>query len=102
VSRFDPEVGIVPSPGPHIARGHLRLASPAQPRRRRESRTLLLVRAALSALALLGSTLVAWAITAVELAPVLWRRAPLGRRVTPIRAREARVIKLQPRQAVPR
>ncbi len=92
----------MPHPGPPIARGHLRLASPAQPRRRRESRALLFLRAALCALALLGATMVAWVVVAVELAPVLWRRAPLGRRVTPIRAREARVIKLQPRQAVPR
>lgn len=89
-------------PGPPVARGHLRLASPALPPRRRDSRLLLLVRAALAALALLAATAVAWIVTLAALAPVAWRRAPLGRRVTPIRAREARIIKLRPRQALPR
>jgi hypothetical protein len=63
---------------------------------------LLLVRAALAALALLAATAVAWLATFLALAPVAWRRAPLGRRGTPIRAREARIIKLRPRQALPR
>ncbi|HEY6001960.1 MAG TPA: hypothetical protein VIV57_03735 [Anaeromyxobacter sp.] len=63
---------------------------------------LLLVRATLAALALLVATAVAWIVTFAALAPLFWRRAPLGRRVTPIRAREARIIKLRPRQALPR
>jgi hypothetical protein len=92
----------VAQPGPPIARGHLRLASPASPPRRRDSRILLLLRAALSALALFAATLVAWIVTLAALAPVVWRRAPLGRRVTPIRAQEARIIQLRPRQALPR
>lgn len=83
------------------ARGHLRLALPPAPRRRRESRVLLLARAGVAALALFAATLVAWLFVALALAPLLWRRAPLGLRVTPMRAREARVIKLQPRQALP-
>jgi hypothetical protein len=63
---------------------------------------VLLARAVAASLALLAATAVAWLVTAAALAPLLWRRAPLGRRVTPIRAREARVIKFQPRQALPR
>jgi hypothetical protein len=63
---------------------------------------LLLVRAFLSTLVLLAATAVAWLASAAALAPVLWRRAPLGRRVTPIRPREARILKFQPRQALPR
>lgn len=90
------------NPGHPIARSHLRLASPALPRRRRESRAALLVRAAAASLALLAATALSWLVTAFALLPVLWRRAPVGRRVTPIRAREARIIKFQPRQALPR
>jgi hypothetical protein len=51
---------------------------------------------------LLAATFVAWLASAAALAPVLWRRAPLGRRVTPLRPREARILKFQPRQALPR
>jgi hypothetical protein len=85
-----------------VARGHLRLASPALPPRKRDSRVLLLVRAALAALALLAATAFAWLVTFAALAPLAWRRAPLGRRVTPIRPREARIIQLRPRKALPR
>jgi len=92
----------VPHSGSPVARGHLRLATPNAAPRRRTSRTLLLARAAAAALALLVKTVVAWAATAFALVPLLWRRAPLGRRVTPIRAHEARVIKFQRRQALPR
>ncbi|HEY6099091.1 MAG TPA: hypothetical protein VIW03_06660, partial [Anaeromyxobacter sp.] len=91
-----------PHPGPPVARGHLRLASPIAPRHKRETRPLLVARAVLAALALFAATLAAWVVMAVALAPVLWRRAPRGRRVAPIRAREARIIKFQPRQALPR
>lgn len=92
----------MPHPESPMSRGHLRLASPAQPRRSRDSRFLLLVRAALASLALHAASALAWLVTAASLAPILWRRAPLGRRLTPLRAREARIIKFQPRQAVPR
>ncbi len=92
----------MPHPGTPTARGHLRVASPPVARRGREGRVLLLVHAAFAALGLLAATIVAWMVTALALAPLLWRRAPRGLRVTPIRPREARVIKFQPRRALPR
>lgn len=92
----------MPHPGAPSVRGHLRLAAPPLARRRRESRAFLLVRAGFAALGLLAATALAWMVTAVALAPLLWRRAPRGLRVTPIRRREARIIKFQPRRALPR
>jgi hypothetical protein len=49
-------------------------------------------------------TVLAWIFTAAALAPVAWRRAPVGVRLRPFRVREARVIPFQrPRQkALPR
>jgi hypothetical protein len=92
----------VPHSGPTVSRGHLRLASTPAPRRV-ERRAVLLVRAAGAALALLWLTAAAWISAALALAPLAWRRAPLGRRVRPIPPREARVIPFQPRrQALPR
>jgi hypothetical protein len=69
---------------------------------------LLLARAAVAALALMFATLVAWASTAIALAPLLWRRAPLRGRLRPLRAPDARVIPFPQRrpqeqqQALPR
>jgi hypothetical protein len=88
----------VPPRGHPAARGHLRLATAPVERRRRDSRALLLVRAALAALALVAATVVAWASIALALAPLLWRRAPVRARLRPLRAREARVIPLEPRR----
>jgi hypothetical protein len=86
----------VPVPGrPSIAGSHLRLATEPSPRRRGEGRILLFLRALLAASVLTWVTLVAWGATAIALAPLLWRRAPLGRRLRPPRA-EARVIPFQP------
>jgi hypothetical protein len=83
----------VPLPGPPAARGHLRLAGPpADPRDTVENRALLLLRAAAAALALAAMTLVASIAAAVALAPLAWRRAPVGVRLRPIRRREARII----------
>lgn len=93
----------MPLPGPPAARGHLRLAAPPAARPRAESRLLLLAAAAAARLALFLATFLAWTSTALALAPLLWRRAPLGGRLRPLRTREARVIRLQPRQqALPR
>ena len=91
--------------GPRVARGHLRLATAlASPSV--ESRAVLLVRA------LVASILVAWRAAAalvgaaLALAPLVWRRAPVGRRARTMAPREARVIPFQPRrpqqQAMPR
>ncbi len=93
----------MPHSGPSVSRGHLRLASlPAAPRRV-ESRAMLFVRAAAAALAMLWLTAAAWLSAALALAPLAFRRAPLGRRVSPMPPREARVIPFQPRrQALPR
>jgi hypothetical protein len=69
---------------------------------------LLLARAVASTLALVFATLLAWASTAVALAPLLWRRAPLRGRLRPLRAPDARVIPFpqrrsqQQQQALPR
>lgn len=93
----------MPLPGPPATRGHLRLAPPPAERPRAENKALLRVTGALARLALLFTTLVAWTSTALALAPLLWRRAPLGGRLQPLRTREARILKFQPRQqALPR
>lgn len=84
-------------PGPPASRGHLRLAVAAAPRRV-DSRFVLLLRAAAAALAMLWLTAAAWLTAALALAPLVWRRAPLGRRVRPMPPREARVIPFQPRR----
>lgn len=83
---------------PPAARGHLRLAAAPVERRRRDSRALLLARAAIAWLALLATTLFAWATIALALAPLLWRRAPVRSRLRPLRVHEARVIPLEPRR----
>ncbi len=87
----------MPHPGPRATRVHLRLACPLDEPRRAESRVLLLARAAVAFVALAFLTLAAWATSAVALAPIVWRRAPLGFRLRPIRPLEARVIPFQPR-----
>ncbi len=88
----------MPYRGPPAARGHLRLATVPVEKRRRESRVLLLVRAAAAALARLVATLFAWLSIALALAPLLWRRAPVRSRLRPLRTHEARVIPLEPRR----
>ncbi len=92
-------------PGPPAARGHLRLAGPPVERRPVvESRALLLLRAAAAAAVLALLTAFAWFCAAVALAPIVWRRSPVGVRLRPLRAREARIIPFhRPRQkALPR
>jgi hypothetical protein len=59
---------------------------------------LLLARALTAGLALAAATLVAWLAIALALAPLLWRRAPVRGRLHPLRTREARVIRLEPRR----
>jgi hypothetical protein len=99
VSRFDPEVLDVPHPGPPATRGHLRLAgSPPERRKVSESRALLLAGAAVAAIVLAALTLIAWVLAALALLPVVWRRAPVGVRLRPLRPREARVIPFEPRR----
>jgi hypothetical protein len=78
-----------------IAGSHLRLATAPPPRRRGERRVFLFLRAMLAALVLTWITMVAWTAAVVALAPLAWRRAPLGRRLRPPRP-EARVIPFQP------
>ncbi len=89
----------MPQSGPPAARGHLRLAPPPAAPAHRDVRVLLLARAAAATLALLLATLLAWATTAAALAPLLWRRAPLGGRLRPLRAPDARVIPFRSRRA---
>ncbi|HEX9051714.1 MAG TPA: hypothetical protein VF841_14380 [Anaeromyxobacter sp.] len=88
----------MPYRGPPAARTHLRLATAPVDHRRRDSRALLLARALAAGLALLAGTLVAWLAIALALAPLLWRRAPVRSRLRPLHAREARVIRLEPRR----
>ncbi len=87
----------MPHPSHPVARGHLKLAHAPLPRRARERRTFLLVRAALVALAVSWITAVAWISAGLALLPLAWRRSPRGQRLRPIR-REARVIPFQPRE----
>jgi hypothetical protein len=83
----------VPHSGPPAARGHLRLAGPPPERRRvAESRVVLLVRAASAAVVLFALTLFAWTVAGLAMLPLLARRAPVGVRLRPLHAREARVI----------
>lgn len=61
------------------------------------------MRAAFAMLALAWYTVVAWIGVGLALMPLVWRRAPLGRRLRPPPPREARVIPFQPhRHALPR
>lgn len=98
----------MPHSCPPATRGHLRLAPPPAAPAPRDARVLLMARAAAAGLALVIATLVAWWSIAVALAPVLWRRAPLGGRLRPLRAPDARVIPFPQRrpqeqqQALPR
>jgi hypothetical protein len=87
----------VPHSGPPASRGHLRLAVAVAPRRV-DSRAVLLLRVAAAAIAMLWLTAAAWLSAALALAPLVWRRAPLGRRLRPTPPREARVIPFQSRR----
>jgi hypothetical protein len=93
----------VSHPDHPVARGHLRLASSPSGRGRLEHRFLLFLRAFGAGLAIAWFTVAAWIAVTLALVPLLWRRAPLGRRLRPPERREARVIPFQPRrQALPR
>lgn len=91
---------------PPAARGHLRLAGPPAERRSvAESRAGLVARAASAAVVLAALTLFAWALAAVAMIPLAWRRAPMGVRLRPLHPREARVIPFERprgREALPR
>ena len=95
-------------PGPPVARGHLRLAGPPVERRRvAESRLVLLARAVAAVGVLAALTVVAWTLAALSMLPLAWRRAPVGVRLRPLHAREARVIPFErargrEREALPR
>ncbi len=95
----------MPPQGHPAARSHLRLASAPGSRERRDRKLFLVLRAALAAFLLAWTTAAAYVATVLALLPLVWRRAPLGRRLHPPR-REARVIPFQPkrpqRQALPR
>ncbi len=88
----------MPHSGPPVSRGHLRLAVIPDAPQRVDGRLVLFVRAAATALAMVWITVAAWLSAAIALAPLVWRRAPLGRRVRPMAPREARVIPFQPRR----
>ncbi len=92
----------MPHSGPP-ARAHLRLASRPAGRRASEGHLALLLRALAVRVAVVWMTAVAWLSAAVTLLPLVWRRAPLGRRLNRQPRRDARVIPFQPRrQALPR
>jgi hypothetical protein len=93
----------LPYPGSQVARGHLHLA-PVPSDRPPENRLALALRALLAAIRVAWITARAWISAAFALSPLLWHRAPLGRRLRPQPRREARVIPFQPRrkQAAPR
>lgn len=88
---------------PPPSRVHLRLASLPAGGPRADGRLVLRVRAIGAALALVLATVAAWLSMVLALAPLLWRRAPAGRRLRAQAPREARVIPFQPRRsALPR
>jgi hypothetical protein len=61
------------------------------------------LRALLAAAAVLWFTILGWIGGTLALVPLMWRRAPLGRRLHPRQPREARIIPFQPRRhAIPR
>ena len=87
-------------PGSSAERRHLRLVGTPDEGLPPVGKALLVVRAAVSAVALLFLTVVARVSAVVALAPLVWRRAPVGRRARPPRAR---VIPFEPaRRALPR
>ena len=90
----------MPHSGPPAQR-HLRLAPPPAEPPRADARILLYFRAAVASVALVLATIVAWTSGALALVPLLWRRSPVGGRLRPLHAREARVIPFQPRRAQP-
>ena len=93
----------MPHSPPPSSRAHLRLAPVPAGQARPDGRLLLRLRALGAALALALATVAAWISTALALAPLLWRRAPVGRRLRAQAPREARVIPFQPRRtALPR
>lgn len=98
----------MPQSGPPASRSHLRLAPLPTAPARRDAKIVLLGRAFAATLALLLATVVAWASAALAMAPLLWRRAPLGGRLRPLRAPDARIIPFPSRrpqeqqQALPR
>jgi hypothetical protein len=63
---------------------------------------MLVLRTILVAVAVLWTSAFAWMGATLALLPVVWRRAPVGRRLRPRPSRDARVIPFQRRQAVPR
>lgn len=88
---------------PLAARGHLRLAPEPVDRPRASSKAALVVRGLVASAVLLWLALVACVVATVALMPLLWRGAPLGRRLRPPAPREARIIPFQARrQALPR
>lgn len=88
---------------PLAARGHLRLAPEPEEPRRTERRGVLVARALIASVVLVWLAVVAFAAASVALLPLLWRGAPLGRRLRPPAQREARIIPFQARrQALPR
>ncbi len=86
--------------GPPLARSQLRLATPPTESHRADRRAWLLLRAVIAWFAIAWRTGAAIIGAAFALAPLAWRRAPLGRRVHPVAARQARVIPFQPRRQV--
>lgn len=91
----------MPQSGPSAQRGHLRLAPPPAEPAPADARVVLYLRAAAAWLALGVATAIAWMSGALALVPLLWRRTPVGGRLRPLHAREARVIPFQPRRQQP-
>ncbi len=70
-----------------------------------ESRIVLLARAAAAAVVLAALTVLAWILAFFAMLPLAWRRAPVGVRLRPLHAREARIIPFERprgREALPR
>jgi hypothetical protein len=91
----------VPHPTHPAARGHLKIAAAPVPRRARDGRVILLLRALAIAVVVAWFTVLGWLAAAVALAPLAIRGGPRGRRLRPVQ-REARIIPFQRRNALPR
>lgn len=92
----------MPHSGIPAARGHLRLATHPDLPRPTGDHLMLVLRSILVAAAVLWVSAIAWMGATLALLPLLWHRAPVGRRLHPRPSRDARVIPFQRRQAVPR
>lgn len=90
-------------PSGQFTRGHLRLAPAPEGHAPSGRRAGLLARTAAVYLGLAWLAVAGYLAAVIALIPLLWRGAPLGRRLRPAEPHEARIISFQARRrALPR